>query len=359
VGRVVNLPSGTHYKTRTRYDFEEITDWVAVGDNHPLTIHRYSITGLLITGQRTSGVGSNTYRYIAYPALDPAQAGLGHVLLTTPTDNMYATQLLAMTNPSRSVVDLPVFIAELKDIPMLFKIVGKTGLETAAKGNLSFWFGWKPLVGDIMKFLDFSSAVNQRVKELEALYRSGLSRTRNLDSYTGNGWWSGYANTTDFTVVSVTGPKVTVQKVWGHCKWKPTSLPPKTKQDMINLARRAALGLTIDPATFWELIPFSWMIDWASNIGSYLQAQRNIVGAVAYDISIMRQTTTVTTLARDPANSYPNVDITSGTITKTTKTRATPSASLSAYLPFLSVRQLSILGSLWVLRSDTRRKFRM
>jgi len=357
-GQVKYVSNGAVFKTRTRYDFEEVWDEVAPGDNHFFTMNRHSVTGLLINGQRTSGTGSNYYRYENYPAIDPAASYWNHNSFSTPNDNIYAAQLLKMTNPSRSVVDVPIFIAELKDVPHLFKIVGDTAFKTVARADLAFWFGWKPLASDMMKLLDFSDAVNQRRKELEALYQSGLSRTRNLDSFTATSSISAHiANSTDFTVVTVGGPKVTNTRVWGHCKWKPTELPPKTEQEMIALARRAVLGLTIDPVTAWELIPFSWMIDWCSNVGDYLAAKRNIVGAVPYDISIMRQSTTTTYLQRD--GGYVGVNITPGTVTKLSKSRAAPSASLSAYLPYLSLRQLSILGSLWVLRADTRRTFRM
>jgi hypothetical protein len=243
-----------------------------------------------------------------------------------------------MTNPSRSVVDVPVFIGELGDLPRLVKIIGDSAIKTVARGNLAFWFGWKPLISDIMKMMNFSDAAMQRYKELKAFYDSGLSRTRDLDSFSAMSTHGTHVFESNGALyVAATKHSHTTQRIWGHCKWKPTTLPPKTDQDMINLARRAALGLTIDPSTAWELIPFSWMIDWFSSVGSFLKAQRNIVPAEAYDISIMRQTTTRWTFSN--WQFPPGAPVRQGGVTSESKIRRPASASISSHLPYLSGRQ--------------------
>lgn len=334
---------------------ELLRDDVSPGDNHYFRVVRYEWDGSPVAnGEAPWGLNPYVYRYTDYPlwtsqdySWQPPSASFP----TTAGNGAYAAQLLKMTNPSRPEVDLPVFIAELKDIPQLFKIVGDTALKTVSKANLSYWFGWKPLASDLIKMCDFSSVVNKRAKEIRQLYKTGLSCTRDLDSVSSTSSISG-------NILTLGGPNsvyyrkdITSRvKVTGHVKWKPTTTAPKTDQELINLARRAAFGLTIDPATAWELIPFSWLVDWFSSVGDFLAAQRNIIPAVPTDLVIMRHTqcdTQITPTSAVP----PKLKLSLPNHKYEVKLREPASASLEAFLPYLSLRQMSILGSLWVLKS--------
>lgn len=353
--RIANETSVTGTRTRssgsvlsyTRSTGEDhIIDEIKVGDGGTLSIDKWKKTGAVVNG--VSGI--NTV-YSNFPATHIFGRGSWYMAQNKPygdsTNAVYATKLLRMTNPSRPTVDIPVFIAELKDFPQLFKIVGDTALKTLAKSNLSFWFGWKPLASDLLKLMDFARHTHNRYNELLRLYNGGLSRTVTLDTlsysenrtllygiYDGNYWYSNEALTSSLTIR-------------GHVKWKPTTLPPKTDAEYIALARRAALGLTIDPATFWELIPFSWLVDWFSNVGDFLMYKRNIVPAVAYDTCIMRHYTHSTTGSGFSSGGLIGEPMTHKS---DSKNRASASASLSADLQWLSARQMSILGSLYVLK---------
>jgi len=258
---------------------------------------------------------------------------------------------LARTNPSRPVVDIPVFIGELGDLPRLVQRAGGGLIRELASANLSYQFGIKPLVSDLTAMLDFVDHVDKRMTELRALQESGLRRKRNLAS--------GSANATVASDPTNTAPiwvnvdcrirRTTLVKTWGFVRWFPTGDFPATDRALLKLARRSVMGLTIDGSTAWELIPFSWLADWFSNTGDLLKANRNIVPCTHGPVNIMRRSYT--------EHRYSVISDTTGrydrqwTIHRETKSRVVATATLQAHMPLLSLRQLSILGSLIVLRS--------
>jgi len=343
---------GTDVKKTVSLLTERRTDNVAPGDNQYFEVNRYRLASAITLSGPAHWNFGYYHEYDNYPLMDSYRHPPPDVFRHGADNGALAAQLLAMTNPSRPTVDLPVFVAELREFPELFKIIGENALKTVAKANLAYWFGWKPLASDLMKICDFSQVVNNRYKELKQLYKTGLSCTRTLDIRSAE--YSGppeYLDTGSTPVVRVS-PKITSKTVvTGHCKWKPTTSTPRTDSELISLARRAAFGLTVDPATFWELIPFSWLVDWCSSIGSYLQASRNIVPSIPYDISIMRHMTAYTnfSLVEKP----PTADVKLSSHFYEQKLREPASASLEAHLPYLTLRQLSILGSLAVLKNKS------
>lgn len=117
----------------------------------------------------------------------------------------------------------------------------------------------------------------------------------------------------------------------------------------MNLARRAVLGLTIDASTLWNAMPWSWLIDWYSNMGDFFEANRNIVPVQPGNVTIMSQTSTISNVT--PASSYPF--LTGGTMNLEyiSKDRDVFSgATLNAGLTMLDARQTSILAALGITR---------
>lgn len=354
--------TGYHYNRmdsitnqRTVDDYRDvITDDTGAGDCLPLTISKYKVLEHGLVNGVTSGPGWHD-EFVDYPSAWSFGSNANHLAVSgIPSDGILAAKLLADTNPSRPTVDLPVFIGELKDFPQLFKVIGENIFKTTAKANLAYHFGWKPLMSDLLGMMNFANVVKDRRKELEALFNSGLRRTRELGSGSST---SQVLNNPIFSIkdpwfVDIT--RTTQVRVWGHCKWKPNGLPPRTDEEMRRLAIRAAYGLTIDPATAWELIPFSWLVDWCSSVGNYLAAQRNIVNATPYDIVIMRHTKTLTSSVTRKAPATLVVG-SPPKVLRESKVRNPASPSLNAYLPAFTAKQLSILGSLAILRGRKTR----
>jgi hypothetical protein len=250
-------------------------------------------------------------------------------------------------------VDIPVNILELADITRAFKVQGDglfdTSLRSNAQANLRYQYGIRPLVSDLTKLLHFSDVVDRRVKEIERLVSShGLRRT--------TGVFSGSANTVLSRTVQSDGILVTgdfsgttTQDVRVHCRWLPTDVPRlHAPGAMRSLARRAVLGLTLDQSTLWEAMPWSWLADWASNVGTFFKANRNIVPAVLSDVSVMRHTRTEYSWG---GFSDGDTSVTPINAVRESKQRATSFVAPTAQIPFLNGVQMGILASLAITRS--------
>jgi hypothetical protein len=337
--------------------YEKCIDDVIVGDNGNFKTYKQGEFQPLVVNGQSTGAGKSVFT-------DFCPQGLNNLHMLDPNDilpaltndkgdSVYTTQLLKRTNPSRPYVDLPVFIAELKDIPDLLIKLGRP-LRTIAQANLAYQFGWKPLLSDLAKMLNFQDIVHARYLELKRLYKNGIRRTVNLDSCSGeyetNVDWAGPGTTRFIGKCKQTRSTL----ITGHVKWKPLGFGPVTDKAMLELARRSVLGLTLDFATFWELIPWSWLVDWFSNVGDFLIANRNLVPAVPYDTCIMRNTK-VTGLTDWSTKTNPySLTVEAPRGNWAGKSRKPTSASLSTDLEWLSLRQLSILGSLYVVKTRRR-----
>jgi hypothetical protein len=301
-------------------------------------------------------------------------SSFGHPAVSADKGNsFYATAAAARTSPSRPYVDVPVNILQLGEVAHLIRDRGleitrsfnggrrlhiPKGLnpyKEIGRENLRFQFGIAPLVGDLIKILDFQDQVERRIKEIERLMGPrGLRRTiklGGLDDIEINTNIAPFtANSSGSTTVTLSGTRNTRRLVGGHVRWKPAySVKHLSPGSMRMLARTAVLGETIDLSTLWEVMPWSWLIDWCFNIGTFLKTQRNIVPAVLSSITITRHTRTV--------YSYGGTTALSGAVTVSpmvieidTKDRAPASILPTAHFPFLSGNQMGILASLYVTR---------
>jgi hypothetical protein len=333
--------------------YDTITDLVASGDGHNLDIRHLSVFGLVLNYQTTGNTTGRIWKnWMLDRCRNPADSMFGHLSVPDqPSDAILAAELLARTNPSRPVVDLPIAIYELREIPELLREEGNKIIRGLAAGNLALQFGIKPLISDLQSLMNFSDEVAKRQRELERLAEGGLRRKRDL--------WSGSTTAGPLSIIAQSGDGVTVtigvhkatqRKVWGHVVWTPDN-PKLMKGDMRNLARKAVLGLTIDFATAWNAIPWSWLVDWCGNVGDILTARRNIVGASHGPVQIMTQTTTTALASQTPETGF----VTPGGWKEVTKQRrSVVYVPVDVQLPILSLRQLSILGSIGVTRRVPR-----
>jgi len=262
-------------------------------------------------------------------------------------------------------VHLPLFVYELKDLPMMLKHVGDllhgiksvSGLspvKEAAASTLAYQFGWAPLLQDLGRLIDFSAAVKRRQTELEKAHsKTGLRRRISLG--TDNNYrqgksyiWSSYGLTARPTWRTHESA-VTWAVVW----WKVRDPSQIGRKPTFNEAYDTALGLNPGhiPIQIWKALPWSWMIDWFTDISNVMTANYNLIYYKPSRLAVMR---TSTSICRHNRMTFGTDGVISaGTMWATYKDRwvnNSPSAAPVLKLPFIDNFKLSILGSLSILR---------
>lgn len=324
------------------------SDVVGAGDNAPLNVFHETVEGGRLDKPNV-GFFSSWFTNYRVDMLDTSNCFDHLGIIGDIFDADAATQAAAMTNPSRPYVDVPVNALQLGELATLIRDTGRSFIRSLGNNNLMYQFGIYPLVGDLVKLLRLNDQVNRRVNEIARLRaQHGLRRTVGIGNYSATATVNKFIQSEgltireDFQVITELGIKA-------HCRWMPAGdcLSLASPMATRDLARRAVLGLTIDNSTLWELIPWSWLIDWGTDLGQYFAAHRNLIPATLSDVSVMRHTRTV---AEWPGKSQDDWSCSGIRYVRENKTRATSFVAPVAHLPFLSANQVGIVASLAVTR---------
>jgi hypothetical protein len=346
---------------------EWVEDVTGEGDNQPFTVDRSVLSGGLINGveksNRTGFIWNDYpcgYMYDSYLTSPLA-------ISNRPADGVLATSVIARTNPSRSSTEALEYLSELHTLGTQSEFEYKKRLERlrqsrhwknwktlrgAARANLIYQFGIAPLISDIETLMGFQKLVDGRVEEIERLRTRGLRRTINL--------WSGSEiHSVPSATIHSNGvllhakiEKVTTVNIKGHIRWRATSNWLKSDESVRAAVRKTLLGAVTDPAGVYELIPWSWLIDYFSNLGTMVKAVRNNFDAVHDVVRLSTHTRTVATSSNHDTHGSGIYTITCTPISSMseTKTRRLTNPSIGARIEFLQPAQWSILGSLAVLK---------
>lgn len=367
-----NPPTGD---TRVRDVGIDILDISVNGypNDHPFQQRGYVISGLTTTG---SGKGNPVISSAVYSNYPSSTYLLDTLTTALPVGTANGAALFAATNPTRAAIQVPVALFELRELPMMVhqafslltkkrdsryaKILSPRGL---AQANLAVQFGWMPLVSDIRSMFDLTDLTAKRAKEFEKLRSStGLKRRVDLGSNSVipsaiatsvGGLYSG-----SFDPLRSTPTKHSFS--WGVARWRPSqgspyaNLPPSPFELKAMLTGFKSYQQVVN---LWDALPWTWLIDWFTNFGDILQATqgRHIATPVGGVIMTTTIHTDVFSSKTVPSIGYPNpatfITFSGGVKTRWFKQRALATASVQAYLPDLSGRQLSILGSLAITKA--------
>jgi len=263
-------------------------------------------------------------------------------------DGAYATETAARTNPSRPYVDVPAELLQLGDITHLLKNAGETLIQKLAGNYIKYQFGIAPLVGDLYKLTNFHEQVVRRVVELQKLRKAkGLRRTITLANFS----WQDASNvimhqTSDYFYQGVVEQRAQCI-VKGHARWIPTmDLSQYSQPELAALAKKSVLGLTVDFATLWEAVPWSWLIDYGTQVGNFLKAYRNIVPASLEKLCVSRQIHQTYT-----HKSTNEPEVSGFSVERYYGYRNPWGVTPTAHFPFLSGEQMGILSSLAITRA--------
>lgn len=321
-------------------------DSPGAGSGMPFQVYKESVTGGRI---QSYGTQSPYLPWWQDCICDAVRFGslYGHLSIPdAPGDIGAATLGAERSNPSKPVVDLSVAAAELRELPSLFKLSGDNIVSLSGSTYLATAFGWAPLVSDFIKLCQINRQIARRAARLERMSRRGAEEV-DVTVFSDSAEESG----TLAVEGGITSPysKKTTYEVSYFGRWQPDPGGlPLSHEDSLRLAEKAVLGLTIDPLTAWNLMPWSWLFDYAFNVSNYLGSKRNVVGMSLGDESFVKRriSTLATTPSADWGGHYFN-----GIFARTdTKYRAPASPSVEGQLPFLSGGQASIIGSLYASR---------
>lgn len=216
-----------------------------------------------------------------------------------PNNDILALELLERTSPFRPEYSVPVAIAELLDAVSLLKFAGSSLINQLSGNYLNLKFGYEQLFKDIATLSGILKEVESRVKEFDSLIQhGGLHRRVAL--------WSGSKSESGRVIEDSYGSlltnsdetKLTRQKVYGSVRWFPKVelLPPPDALYAFNRALGVVLDLnpnTISWDTLWNSLPFTWLIDYFTNLGTVLNASKGRQIVVPRYITISVKTVTV------------------------------------------------------------------
>jgi len=350
---------------------DSIDDTIFEGDNEPLFIQHYQLDGGKINGRQSDTTVWTDYLADFYSEHSNFTA---HLSIPGNPDNFQAaTEGAARTNPSQPSVDIPAELGQAGDMVesirdafstyrKLGKYVGtefqnllkpKKGkiLHAGSSNYVNYQFNIVPTVGDLVKLLQLQKRVARRVKEIRQLHTDrGLRRT--VEVFSGTETYTvGLPVQTNFGYFYSNADMRTVTKVKVHCRWLPEDLllfPWEDHHEGVDQALRALIGGNFDFSSIWQITPWTWLIDWASSVGSYLKATRNTVGAYLHACSVMRYTRTEQNWTGATSSGSASLD--ACRVVYETKSRALAAVIPEATIPFLDKGGMAVLDALLASR---------
>lgn len=340
-----------------------------ISDSHgrplvPSSLNLSSRTGMLfLNGYAVNQGNSRIYVYDKVPFFQGSGESPNKTL--TPVKSGWELDLIAGTNPSRPVFTLPQFAQDLIELPKLLRETGNLlrkpqklwSPREAANAHLAARFGWLPLIEDLTKLLDLQSTILKRKRELANLYSGrGLRRRLKFGKNT-QVYRQVYTRAQYGTGLVSVGLSVTVTKEeWGTIVWRPksTSYFIPGDEELNRQVRRLIFGLTVEGMAkgVWDVIPWTWLLGWFTNVGKLILSTSNTVPASYSEACLMRMVST-SVVADTPVYSGKNYKLSvSGQYSESIKTRLVGTGSIlpGFNMPFLDMSRLSVLGSLWIQR---------
>lgn len=289
--------------------------------------------------------------------------------IETMSETELVAKLLAETNPFRYEVSVPIMIGELTEAASLLMVNVSNAASLLGSVFLNWEFGYKPMMADIKKLANITSSIESRVKEFNSLVKNGglrrkLTLQKGHREYTGSGGsaWSTYGFSMGYS-----SHKYNIRsEVYGSVRWRPKRGKEIELKGLSDFNKAAAIVLDMqlpDPSTIWELIPFSWLVDYFVNVGPTLQALEKSDLVEPYDICIMRHrwVDTTTYLIREKVVKFGSLCESSGSdgqVKQQFKLRkvVAPPSGYTSLLAFGFITENQALNILALLAALRRRK---
>lgn len=276
---------------------------------------------------------------------------------------------LAVTNasPNDPIVDLSVFLYELREVPRLLRdlikiLSGRLNASDVPNGHLAYELGLRPLLSDLSKLFDVAKAIDKRYYELrKMLDKKRIRRRRKLDEITmfpteyEDNLSSPGSNTVFKSTLTVWAQYYL--QVHGDIPFRPFGRDkPSPLAALIENpdAAKAVYGVKPTASSVWNAIPWTFVIDYFSNIGDVIESSRPGLDWSVHSLWLtsLRQASATATI--NSSSVVRPVHQGKGVLTYKVRTyHVNPQAHIHLE-PFLSKRQVGILGSLFLSRNKGR-----
>jgi len=290
--------SHTQTNEELRATLQETHDFASAGvfdSGHPfLSIQQIvstasGVTHLSAPGTKAKWIGKLTPGLVytggklEFPAFVP----------WSPNDiNYLGAKAINATIPTRPEASLSQFVGELKEgIPRVAISSLKTATNDFRKigsGYLGLQFGWIPFLKDIINLCesvrDSNKIVQQFVRDSgRQVRRHWQGESQNYISFGGivDTGHQPLANIPSELYNSVTGPlslTTEVQEdVWfsgAYVYYVPGGSDITSRFNRYARYANRILGSDVTPELLWELAPWSWLVDWVSDVGYVVSNQQ-------------------------------------------------------------------------------------
>jgi len=321
--------------------------------------------------------------YYAYngPLLAVGPAGPGSLLWPSiPTDLrstmiQMGTTAIARTIPTNPASGVGQFLGELREgLPSLVgsKLRNSSSLiRGSADEYLNYEFGVKPLISDVQNFVTATMESDKILKQLRRdsgrlvrrRYSFPVTRTTEVLE-DGTGTTRNPYPPLDTRLFDAFGKRFktreTVSRTWFSGAYTYHFNQGQRLWDKMERAEQEAnrlYGLRLSPALAWELAPWSWAVDWVTNLGDVMTnisafSRDGLVLVYGYVMTEMSITDTYV-LPCTP-HGMGRINLVQRFTTRVKKrVKATPYGfGLDPDWKDFSVRQLAILGALGITRSN-------
>lgn len=204
------------------------------------------------------------------------------------------SEAIARCKPRMPVENLAATLIELKreGLPNLLSSVSWQGrtdaLRKAGSGYLDLEFGWKPLIGEVSDvanaLLSARAALRQYERDAGRVVRRrlvfpqeasiestlmGANRTAVLIAPEGGELYKPIGQRTG----SVFRIRRTIRDVWFSGAFTyhlPADYNSRVELDSLASRAEKILSMDLTPEVLWELAPWSWAVDWFSNVGDVI-----------------------------------------------------------------------------------------
>lgn len=295
-GSYITLPSGSKFRKATSYEHESWT----LGSYTPYRLKGTAASGsgwrVDLSGDREVHAFTQTYfnsdaRLTAYSSPDVRNESSAKALLKLADEKVNVGENLATLGQSlRLVASTAKPLFELLNEAMQdgrfgrnvrsllfrsYRQIREDGVDQViAKRYLEYIYGLKPLVQDVYAAFDLAKGAASHDLLLKAVGTADRSYTRGADKAwkrTGYGWY-----------------KVLDATCTQHAK---TVLHARLDPEYAGLRLLNQLGLLNPFSLAWELVPWSFVVDWFLPIGSVLSSWSAPVGLKFIDGSVSVRTT--------------------------------------------------------------------